>query len=166
MQRATKAQRISLQARFLCLLIFGVSGGATIATAQSSGTFTRTGGMTTARSQHTATLLPNGKVLMAGGVQSASLSGGPVTLASAELYDSGTGTFRPADDMTTGRRMHTSTLLADGRALIVGGYGGGAGGWGAALASAEVYDPFTGTFRPTGDLITARGGHTAILLLN
>ena len=169
MQRGIKAQRISLQARFLCLLIFGVSGSATIAIAQSSGTFTRTGSMTTARSQHTAILLLNGKVLMAGGAQSASLSGGPVILASAELYDPSTGAFGPAGDMTTGRRMHTSTLLADGRVLIAGGYGHGAegpAGSGTALASAELYDPSTGTFTATRDMITARGGHTAILLLN
>jgi hypothetical protein len=169
MQRATKAQKISLQARLLCLLVFGVSGSATIATAQSVGAFTRSGNMITARSQHIATLLPNGKVLIAGGAQSASLSGGDVILASAELYDPGTGTFRPAGDMTTGRTMHTSTLLADGRVLIAGGYGHGAegpAGGRTALASAELYDPSTGTFTATRDMIAARGGHTAILLLN
>src|SRR6059036_2561782 len=113
MQRATKAQKISLQARLLCLLVFGVSVSATIAAAQSVGAFTRSGNMITARSQHIATLLPSGKVLIAGGVQSFTLSGSPVILTSAELYDSSTGTFRPAGDMTRGRRMHSSTLLAD-----------------------------------------------------
>jgi hypothetical protein len=55
--------------------------------------------------------------------------------------------------------MHTATLLPDDRILIVGGYGAG-----GALASAEFFDPVTGTFSATGNLITARGGHPAILL--
>lgn len=167
MQLATTVPKVSLRARFLCLVILAVSGSATTSTAQPSGTFTRTANMTAARSQHTATLLPHGQVLIAGGVQSLSLSQGSVILAAAELYDPSTSTFGSAGNMTGGRRMHTSTLLADGRVLIVGGYGGeGMAGWGTALASAEVYNPFTGTFTATGDMISARGGHTAILLLS
>src|SRR5437016_13655333 len=44
-------------------------------------TFGNTGSLATAREFHTATLLPNGKVLVAGGVDSSGF------LASAELYD-------------------------------------------------------------------------------
>jgi hypothetical protein len=155
MQRTTK---IPLQARFLCLLIVGVSGSATTVTAQSSGAFTLTGNMTTARSFHTATLLPDGEVLIAGGTQTTASS----TTASAELYDPASRTFRLTGDMTTHRRGHTSTLLPDGRVLIAGGYLVA----GPALASAELYDPSTGTFTATGDMVTARGGHAAILLPN
>ena len=48
---------------------------------------TPTGSLTTSRMQHSATLLPNGKVLVAGG-STATLT----RLASAELYDPATGT--------------------------------------------------------------------------
>ena len=109
------------------MLIVGVVaivGSATSATAQSLGTFSRTGNMTTARSLPSATLLANGQVLIAGGD---SISAGSGTLASAELYDPDTGKFRAAGTMTTARRLHTATLLPDDKVLIVGGYRGGGG---------------------------------------
>jgi hypothetical protein len=153
MRRATQTL---LDARFLCLLIVGVSGGATVF-AQPSGTFTRTGDMTAARSFHTATLLPDGRVVVAGGSTDSRSS-----LTSAELYDPRSGTFRPTGDMTTGRRGHTSTLLPDGRILLAGGYSGP----GTPAASAELFDPSSGTFKATGAMETARVGHTAIVLSN
>src|SRR6266513_4018883 len=54
--------------------------------AGQSGTWTATGRLGTARTLHTATLLPNGKVLVAGGNNGSAL-------ASAELYDPATGTW-------------------------------------------------------------------------
>jgi len=59
--------------------------------------------------------------------------------------------------MTAARRMHTATLLADGRVLI-------AGGWG--LSSAEIYIPATETFEATGAMIEDQAGHAATLLPN
>ena len=122
----------------------------------------------TARSQHTATL-PNGKVLIAGGLSGHFLATNydcyvpnvGCILARAELFDPGPGTFSRTGEMTTARRMHTATLLADGRILIAGGYG-----MEGAVASAELYDPSTGTFTATRNMITPRGGHSAILLPN
>jgi hypothetical protein len=118
-----------------------------------------TGSMTTTRDLYTA-LLADGRVLVAGGYDSPY-----APLASADLYDPKTGTFSPTGSMAGARGLHTATLLSDGRVLIAGG-----GPWGSMLltasylASAELYDPKTGTFSPTGSLATARAWHTATLL--
>jgi hypothetical protein len=80
-------------------------------------------------------LLPNGKVLVAGGQW-------PGTLYSktAEIYDPATGTWTPTGDMTIGRgNGPAATLLPDGRVLVAGGSTGG----GAVTATAEIYDPTT-----------------------
>ena len=72
--------------------------------------------MAGARWGHTATLLPDGKVLVAGSyVNSAD------PLASAELYDPGTGRWTATGTMRHGRGGHTATLLLDGKVLLVGG---------------------------------------------
>ena len=125
-----------------------------------SGTFAPTGDLIAARVNHTATLLPDGRVLIAGG------SDGGSILASAELYDPASGTFAPTGDLTAAREGNTTTLLPDGRVLIAGGRVLIAGGSnsGDVSASAELYDPARGTFAPTGDLTAARGGNTATLL--
>jgi hypothetical protein len=109
--------------------------------------------MATQRAAHTATLLPDGKVLVAGG-----FAGDENSLASAEVFDPATATFASAGNMNAPRAGHTATLLPSGKVLIAGGYNG------SYLASAEVYDPTTRTFTPTGSMVTARSGHIAMLL--
>lgn len=123
----------------------------------ATGTFAATGSMTTARDVHTATLLLDGRVLITGG-DDVFLH----PLASAELYDPRTGTFSPTGSMSEARDFHVATLLADGRVLIAGGSPWGMrSASGQFLASAEVYDPVTGTFSPTGSMATPRVSHSA-----
>jgi len=122
-------------------------------------------GMNISRSLHTATLLNNGKVLLAGGTTYDPASGEQAT-ASAEVYDPATGICTSTGNMTTVRSLATATLLSDGRVLIVGGgtRPNAGGGIVPTLATAELYDPATGTFTATGNMNTARQGHTATLL--
>ena len=126
----------------------------------STGTFTQTGSMAAGRFLHTATLLPNGKVLIVGGVL-APLTG-PV--ATAEIYDPATGTFTTTGIMATARQQHTATLLADGRVLIAGGTTSTGPGDSQPTATVEVYDPATGSFSLTGSMAEARTYHAATLL--
>ena len=80
--------------------------------------FTPTAGlMLTARAAQTATLLPNGKVLIAGGRDASANA-----TASAEIYDPSNGTFSPTGPMTVPRALQTATLLLDGEVLITGGW--------------------------------------------
>ena len=125
----------------------------------ATGHWTATGSLGAARYYHTATLLPNGQVLVAGGVN---YNGGNyVSLASAELYDPATGHWTATGSLGAARYGHTTTLLPNGKVLVVGG-----GTNGSSLASAELYDPATGHWTATGSLGAARYGHTATLLPN
>jgi WD40 repeat protein len=126
----------------------------------STGTWTRTGSMTTARANFSATLLPDGKVLVAGGT---SASG--VALASAELYDPATGTWTATASLPAARFSHTATMLIDGKVLVAGGACCEALNQPTdPVASAVLYDPGTATWSPTGNMTTPRVNHTATLL--
>ena len=115
--------------------------------------------MSTARVLHTATLLANGKVLIAGGYSGVLIAGGYKypDLASAELYDPSTRTFSPTGSMATPREDHSATLLADGRVPDLAGGGQHTFGSGTPVNTAEIYDPSTGAFTATGNLITTAG---------
>src|SRR6266513_3111972 len=60
------------------------------------------------------------------------------------------------------RYLHTATLLLNGMVLVEEGYQTGD----VYSASAELYDPASGSWSSTGSLNTARIGHTATLLPN
>lgn len=122
-------------------------------------TFTPTGAMTAARQGHTATVFPDGRVLIVGGSQNIGFRS---ELASAEIYDLNSGSFRATGSMTTPREGHTATLLRDGRVLIAGGSPNGT----TTTASAEVYDSRTGSFTAIAPMGVPREAHSATLLKN
>ena len=112
------------------------------------------------RMGHTATLLPDGRVLLTGGLIMGSFENASNT---TEIYNPATKTFTPGPPMKFARRYHTATLLATGQVLV-------AGGWDesdAPQATAELFDPFNVKFNNTASLMTvARGLHMAILMVN
>ena len=93
----------------------------------ATATFSRTGDMLTEHIAPTATLLPDGRVLVAGGVRT------PVV----ELYDPVTGAWRATFELPEARQQHTATLLPTGEVLIIGGTVLGSDN----LSSAVIYVP-------------------------
>jgi WD40 repeat protein len=92
------------------------------------------------RYRQTATLLPDGKVLVAGGFTNNASD--PV--ASAELYDPSSGSWTATGNLITPRAGHTATLLPDGKVLVAGGSD--------TSAVAELYDPSSGSWTATGSM--------------
>ena len=126
----------------------------------TAGTFTATGSTVAPHLGQTATLLQNGQVLIAGG-----------ETAKAELFNPSAGAFTATGSMTVSRTGHTATLLHDGRVLIAGGVQDFGPGTvpippGPGVASAELYNPVSGTFTSTGSMSEGRTGHTATLLVD
>jgi hypothetical protein len=119
-----------------------------------SGNWTPTGDMGAARYNFPMVLLPNDKVLAAGGANITD------SFSASELYDPAAGTWSPTGGMSVKRYRHSLTILPDGKVLAVGGRNT------ASLSSCELYDPVTGTWTVTGSMATPRYDHTATLLFN
>src|SRR5438046_1982440 len=83
----------------------------------------------------------------------AALLGAPLATQGAPVNFVITGSLAMA------RTEHTETLLPSGKVLVAGGNDDT-----GFLASAELYDPASGSWSTTGSLATARSGHTATLL--
>ena len=128
----------------------------------STGTWRATGNMVRPHSQATATLLANGHVLVAGGGTSIP------TTATAELYNPDTGSWTATGNMTTPRMDHTATQLPNGEVLVAGGTDytdlNSSPTVFKVAASAELYDPGTGSWAVTGSMSTQRTGQTATIL--
>jgi Kelch motif len=144
--------------------VFFVGGGSPDTMAElydpATDKFTQTGSMLEGRHSPLTVLLPNGKVLVAGGTTGGCAVG---SIDSVELYDPATGKFTSLGSPMAATMYDTATLLATGKVLFAGGQfmdeahpDGG--------ASAELFDPSTNKFSPTGTPSQPRLGATVTLL--
>ena len=103
----------------------------------------------------TATSLPDGRVLLVGGLR----DDGPS--AAVDLVNPASGQSKPFPALRHARAWHTSTMLPDGRVLVFGGLGSDR----RVVNVAELVDPATGaTEELVHTSLTARAKHTATLL--
>jgi hypothetical protein len=128
-----------------------------------SGTFsTLSVAMAAIRALHTAVLLPNGKVLLAGGQTSSSLPSGT---GAAELYDVAANTIGPTGSLAEARGAQSSTLV-NGKVIVCGGVTL-SGFTVLTRNSVESYDPASGQFTTlVPPMAETRALHTATLLGN
>ncbi len=126
-------------------------------------TWTNTGSMNQSRAEQTATLLNNGNVLVTGGVYLN--QGEQTTTNSAEIFNTATGQWTSTGNMISDRTQHAAALLTTGtnagQVLVTGGVSIVEA---EVLAMSELFNPATGTFTATGNMITARYDHTATTL--
>lgn len=125
-----------------------------------SGAWTRAADLTQARSMPTGAVLQDGRVLLAAGYftnQPAELE--LRMLDSAELYDPTANTWTPTGSLEEARYGAGAVTLADGRVLVVGGWGDVSGnnagplyGSHGALASSEVFDPGSESWTSVGSV--------------
>ena len=113
--------------------------------------WTATGDMKQRRATHATVALADGRVLVIGGYSIV-----PSVVRTAELYDPTREAWVEAGEPVHARAVPVAVRLADGRVLVAGGYGQDDAGELRSLASAEVYDPSSGVWSPTGSMAFPR----------
>jgi transcriptional regulator with XRE-family HTH domain len=145
-----------------CLVVGGAAGSSLTWAALHPQTrllpqakWTQASNMLLARSFFRATLLPNGQVLIEGGVLQNKSS-----TAQSELFDPTRGTWRKTrGSLNEARAKHTATLLPNDKVLVTGGVGT------IPTSSAELYYPTNETWTLTKyPMKYARARHTATML--
>jgi hypothetical protein len=121
--------------------------------------WTASGALSQARVGHTLTMLLNGNPIAIGGATNAANSAATVSDL-VEQYSPASGTWTSLTALPSARRLHTTTLLSDGRLLVLGGYDSA----GAATNSCWLFDPSTNLFTVCATQLFARAGHSATLL--
>ncbi len=117
-----------------------------------------TGSLNAPRTDFVAVGLPDGRVLVVGGLTSASPAEGAFgSYSSTKLYDPKAGAWTASGLLNVARTEPTAALLPDGTVLVAGGAYVDATA-SRVLASAELYDPETGSWSETGSMTTARSG--------
>jgi hypothetical protein len=91
-------------------------------------------------------------VLIAGGI-----AVGTFVTATAERYSPASELFTQVASMNHPREGHVAVRLLDGRVLLAGGWYEVSSGTLNAQASAEVFDPASGTFTDVGSMSVGRG---------
>jgi hypothetical protein len=116
------------------------------------GTWSEATSMLYNRSYHTATLLPNGKVLIAGGDQE----------GTCEIYDPVTNSWEETASLLVPRHFHEAVLLNNGKVLVAGGRGLN----NISTPECELYDPETQIWTATGSFNYVRNDPKLTLLAN
>ena len=108
----------------------------------ATGGFAPAGRMDLARRAHDAALLPDGRVLVAGGSGRLTASFHVLGTATTEIWDPATATFSPGPSMADPRERGTLVTLRDGSLLVIGGNrdSDARNDVGQALDSAEILD--------------------------
>jgi N-acetylneuraminic acid mutarotase/murein DD-endopeptidase MepM/ murein hydrolase activator NlpD len=151
------------------LLTGGGAGqdSATTATAQiynpASASFRYTkDNMTTPRTGHTSSLLPDGRVLIAGGSNGNPDTGG--CLSSTEIYDPVADTFTAAAPMNYCRHGHQAVTLSDGRIMVISGYSETSSP--IVTNTVEIFDPKAAAWTVVAPLPSGRASFAATRLLD
>lgn len=118
--------------------------------------FTAGPAMIAPRSSFHAIHLRDGRIFLIGGYGAAA--------ATTEIYDPAANTFAATAKMTAPRYNFSAALVPAGKVLIAGGTADPNGG--PALSTAELYNPASDTFEPTGPLTNPRAFAEATLLQN
>lgn len=115
----------------------------------ASSTWTRTGNMINYRDYFGMAVLPDGKVLAAGGFTVFTFGPG---VNKAELYNPATGQWTATGNLHSPFYEAVATTLPNGKVLLAGG------------TAAELYDPASGTWSVTGSMHSSFYRPSAVLL--